>query len=205
MKRFLLQIAILALFSGAVFAQSNSEIKPDDDTNFVYETNGKGDQFIKFSLSMEFPLNFGNPFALRKVGNSLRLEDGNYLYLGGAAELGYYRFLNSWFALGGDFMVGYHATIGNNSLTMVPVTLGALIQPTLGKFEFPIIVTAGVGFETCQNKKYFPSFVFKTEAGAFYRVSESFSVGLTGNYIFIGEVNDHGSFAQATVSARYHF
>lgn len=205
MKRFLLSIAILTVFSLSVYAISESDENPDDDTQFVYETNGKGDQFIKFSLSGEFPLNFGNPFDLRMTNKGLRLNEGNYLYLGGAAELGYYRFLNSWLAIGGDFMVAYHATIGSNSLTMVPITLGAIIQPTLGKIEFPINLTTGIGFETCQNKKYFPSFVIKAELGAFYRITEGWSAGISANYLFIAEKDDVGQFAQASISARYHF
>lgn len=176
----------------------------DDDitSNFVYEMNGKGDQYIKIGVFANFPLNFGNPF-----------NGEGQLYTGGAAELGYHRFINSMTSLGLDLMVGYNPTIGSNSLTMVPVTFGVTFQPTVGKFEFPLNVGLGFGFETCQNKKYFPSPALKTEAGAFFRLTESWSFGMTGLWLYLPEWAktdngiefDYGSFGQISASVRYHF
>lgn len=208
MKRVLFSITFLIFAYAGIFAQSDSE-EPDEDTTYVYETNGEGDQYIKAGIAVNFPLNFGNPF---KLDSDRNLEDG-YLYTGGAAEIGYYRYLNSWLAFGGDLMVAYNATLGSNSLTMVPLFFGCTVQPSFRKFEFPINVGLGIGFETCQNKKYFPSFAFKTEAGAFYRITESFSFGLTGIFLYIpqwADVNDKkefdsGTFAMASIAVRYHF
>ncbi len=210
MKRILLSIAILSIFSAGFFAETDSDgSEIDADTTFVYETNGKGDQYIRVGLFANFPLNFGNPF---KTDASGRLSEG-FLYVGGAAEIGYYRFLNRWLALGGDLIVAYNPTLGNNSLTMVPLTFGVAMQPSFNKFEFPAYLGLGLGFETCQNKKYFPSPVAKAELGAFYRITETWSVGLTGLFLYVPQwsevdgktVYDYGNFAMASVSARYHF
>ena len=200
MKRFLILIALITCISAPFFAEN----QPSDDDitqTFVYEMNGKGDQYIKIGIFANFPLNFGNPFS------------GGQLYTGGAAELGYHRFISGSLALGADLMVGYNPTIGSNSLTMVPVTFGVTWQPSLGKFEFPIQLGAGFAFETCQNKKYFPSPALKTEIGTFFRMNESWSFGLTGNLLYLpqwAEVNDKieydaGLFAQVSASVRYHF
>ena len=194
--------------SAMLFAQADDP-ESDEDTTFEYETNGKGDQYIKLGLFGNFPLSFGNPF---KLDENRKLAEG-YLYVGGAVEIGYFRYLNNWFALGAELLVAYNPTIGSNSLVMIPITVGAAMQPSIGKFEFPVALSLGIGFETCQNKKYFPSPVAKVEAGAFYRITESFSVGTTGLFVYVpqwsmidGSVHyDYGNFLMVSVSARYHF
>lgn len=195
-RKFLLLFGAALLFSAPVLAQD----VPDDDTDeiqdFSYTVNGKGDQYIKIAIMPNFPLNF----------------DGQ-LYVGGAAEIGYFRFLNSWLALGGELSVGYNPTLGSNSLTFVPITFGVSFQPSVWKLEFPITLSAGVAFETCQNRKYFPGFVAKAEAGAFFRMNESWSFGLGSNFLYLPQWyttderagSDYGLFLTAFLSARYHF
>lgn len=81
------------------------------------------------------------------------------------------------------------------------------------KLEFPITLSAGVAFETCQNRKYFPGFVAKAEAGAFFRMNESWSFGLGSNFLYLPQWyttderagSDYGLFLTAFLSARYHF
>ncbi len=203
MKRILSIFGILTLFLLPITAQSQPEdgsegdedaIVRDDD--YSYKMNGRGDQFIKIALMPNFPMNF----------------DGQ-LYVGGAAQLGYYRFLTGWFGLGGELMAGYNPTIGSNVLTFVPITIGAFFQPALGRFEFPITLSTGIGFETCANKKYFPGFVAKGEVGAFFRIVEGWSAGFTGQLLYLPEwytttenkESDYGIFTQISVAARYHF
>lgn len=205
MKRILSLLGILFVISMPIFAQSEDESEPDEgqnEENIVrkenddYKINGKGDQFIKIGLMPNFPLNFGDS-----------------LYVGGAAQLGYYKFLNGWFGLGGELMAGYNPTLGSNVLTFVPITVGAMFQPTVWRFEFPLFLSAGIAFETCENKKYFPGFAGKIELGAFYRIVESWSVGLSGQWLYLPEwytttenaSSDYGTFMQASISARYHF
>lgn len=172
----------------------------DDDVRVVrdddYKMNGHGDQFLKIGIMPNFPLNFGNQLSI-----------------GGAAQIGYFRFLNGWLALGGELMAGYNPTLGSNVFTFVPITFGVMFQPTLGRFEFPAILSTGFAFETCANKKYFPGFVAKAETGAFFRITEGWSVGLSGEFLYLPEwytdtenaESDYGMFLQAAISARYHF
>ena len=92
MKKIISILVLFAIATTAIFAQSEDNTIPSEDPieeNFVYKMNGKGDQYIKIGIMPNFPLNFGDK-----------------LYVGGAAYLGYYRYLNSWLALGGELMAG---------------------------------------------------------------------------------------------------
>lgn len=209
MKRIFFIVSLFLILTVPLFAKAKDKNPPESDENgdekeevqdFSYTINGKGDQFIKIALMPNFPLNFGG------------IPDGQ-MYVGGAAQLGYFRFLNSWLALGGELMVGYNPTIGSNSFVYVPITFGVLFQPRVWKFEFPIIQSIGMAFETCANKKYFPGFVTKTEAGAYFRMNDSWSFGLGCEFLYLpewnpstkGADNDYGLFMTIVVGARYHF
>lgn len=180
--------------------KTSEDADAEDDVRYVsddnYKINGRGDQFLKIGIMPNFPLNFGEQLSV-----------------GGAAQIGYFRFLNAWLALGGELMAGYNPTLGSNVFTFVPVTFGAMVQPVAGRFEFPTILSAGFAFETCANKKYFPGLVGKAETGAFFRITEGWSVGLSGEFLFLPQwytdtdnaESDYGMFLQAAVSARYHF
>lgn len=191
MKKITLLLCILLLGSGFLFAD---EAADDYDDGYVYKANGTGDQYLKIALMPLIPLNFGNK-----------------LNVGGAAELGYYRFLTSNFALGGEVSASFNVTLGNNALTMIPITFGVLYQPTYGKFEFPVNVNAGIGYQTAQNASYFPSFALNAEAGVFYRFSEMWSFGGEGKFLWVPEwfkdssLNKDGLFAAVLICARYHF
>lgn len=195
MKRILSILLTLLMFCGAVFADDQGDEYEDD---YVYETNGSGDQFIKIGLGAIIPLNF--------------VVDGqNKLYTGGNLELGYYRFLNKWLAVGGEISPSYNVSIGKKILVMLPFTFGAMFQPTYGNFEFPIYVTAGIGYETWQSEDYFPSLVAKFSAGAYYRINEICSVGLSTSLMWVPQwfsdpkLNKNGLFENVLIGARYHF
>ena len=196
MKRIFTLLVILSVFAGSVFAQEDDgpDIYEDD---FEYLQNGPGDQFLKIELGAIFPLNF----------------DGK-LYPGVQATLGYYRFLTTWLAVGGELSVSSQFSIGNKALCMVPITFGAMFQPTYKKFEFPIFVTAGIADHTWANSTYFPAFTLKTEAGAFYRFTEAWSFGLLSYFMWSVEKpwtdenkgkDYHGLFQTASLAVRYHF
>lgn len=199
MKRIISLLLIFVIASTSIFAQTEgNNITQDEqiEENFTYKMNGQGDQYIKIGIMPNFPLNFGDK-----------------LYVGGAAYLGYYRYINSWLALGGELMAGYNPTLGSNIFTFVPITFGASFQPTVWKLEFPITISVGGAFETSGNKKYFPGLVTKAEAGVFYRLSESWSFGLGSDFLYMPqwstyhdkEVYDYGLFITAFLTARYHF
>lgn len=191
MKRFISTILLLLITSTAIFAQTEGDVYEDD---YVYEQNGAGDQFIKINLNVQIPLNF----------------DGQ-LYTGGAIELGYYRFLNSWLAVGGELNASYNVSIGNKVLVMLPILGGVMFQPTYDKFEFPIFVNIGMGYETWQNIDYFPSLVFKLSGGAYYRLNEICSFGLNMDYMLMPQFFEDSSqnfaanFLSLSIGARYHF
>lgn len=192
MKRFISTILLLLITSAAVFAQYDEGDVYEDD--YVYEQNGAGDQFIKINLNVQIPLNFNGQ-----------------LHTGGAIELGYYRFLNSWLAVGGELNASYNVSIGNKVFVMLPILGGVMFQPTYDKFEFPIFANIGMGYETWQNIDYFPSLVFKLSGGAYYRLNEICSFGLNMDYLLVPQFfedssqNFAGNFLSFTIGARYHF
>lgn len=204
MKRLLSIILTLFMVTGFVFAADDTEGDEYDD-DYVYEINGSGDQFLKFNIGTIIPTSFGGT-----------IKNGGSLYTGGELELGYYRFMNKWLAVGGEIEISYNLSIGNKILVMIPFTFGAMMQPSVGNFEFPIFLTAGFGYETWENYNYFPSLSAKASAGAYYRLNESFSFGVTGSFLYIpqwgaaDEATKHrklknGCFVNATAALRYHF
>ncbi|MCQ2590562.1 MAG: hypothetical protein MJ179_09085 [Treponema sp.] len=191
MKRFISTILLLLITATAISAQDIGDVYEDD---YVYEQNGAGDQFIKINLDVLFPLNFEKQ-----------------LYTGGAIELGYYRFLNSWLAVGGELNASYNISVGKKIYIMLPILAGVMFQPTYDKFEFPIFVNIGMGYETWQNIDYFPSLVMKLSGGAYYRLNEMCSFGLNLDYMLVPQFfedsskNFAGNFLSLTIGARYHF
>lgn len=198
MKRILSLLLVLSIFAGTIFSQEDDgpDIYEDD---YEYLQNGPGDQFLKIELGAIFPLNF----------------EGK-LWPGVQATIGYYRFLNTWLALGGEISVSSQFSIGNKALFMVPLTIGAMAQPTIGKFEFPFFLTMGIADHTWANSTYFPAFTLKAEGGAFYRFNEAWSFGLLTYFMWTIETpgwkdkenkgkDFHGLFQTASLAVRYHF
>lgn len=200
MKRILSILLTLLLFSGIAFADETEGDEYIDD--YVYEQNGAGDQFLKLNIGAFFPLNFGGSVK----------NNGGKLYTGGDANVGYYKFVNNWLALGGEITVSYNVSIGHKVLITLPINFGVLMQPTINKFEFPVYLSVGMAYETWQNFDNFPSLSLSASAGAFYRISDPCSVGLSCNYLFIQqwvkgdkEKNGQGQFFGINIGARYHF
>ena len=193
MKRFISILISLVLCTTALFSQAFDEEEEYDD-GYVYEQNGAGDQFLKIDVGAIFPLNFGDK-----------------LYPGIAASAGYYYFLTNTIAVGGDAILGYNMTIGKKPLVTIPITFGALYQPYIGKFEFPLMINLGFATVTCQQMMYFPALSVKASAGVFYRWSESWSLGVSAHGYWIPlwyknkEYNDNGLFSTVDLSIRYHF
>jgi len=205
MKRIISILSAILLLSAFAFAGDDSTEGDEYDDGFVYEQNGAGDQFIKIDLGANFPLNFGSQ-----------------LNVGGMVSIGYYRFLNQYLALGGDVLIGYNVSIGKKPLFEVPVTFGVMYQPYIGRFEFPLALNLGIATVSCQSMTYFPAFTAKFTGGAYYRITETWSFGLsTTTYwvpqlFWIGEINskdnpykgykaDQAWFTSACLTVRYHF
>ena len=195
MKRFISLLIIFLTFSVFLFAEDD-DFDDDDyyDEVYVYSQNGAGDQFLKINLGALFPLNFKGQ-----------------LKPGGKATLGYFRFLSENFALGGELTATYNVSIGEKILVMIPITFGALYQPYIGKFEFPLVAEIGIANETWQNMEHFPSLTTKASVGAYYRISDSISLGLSTEFLWIPQwfkdssKNFDGLFQTAEIGLRYHF
>ena len=196
MKRFFSLLMLLLSFSGFLFSQDYSDENEDStlDEVYVYDSNGAGDQFLKIQLGPLFPLNFKHQ-----------------LKTGGEATIGYYKFLSKTFAVGGELTVTYNVTIGEKVLIMFPLTVGAMFQPYIGRFEFPLYAEIGLANETWQNMEIFPTLTTRLSAGAYYRVSDAISIGLATDFLWIPQwfkdssKNFNGLFETATIGLRYHF
>lgn len=181
------------------------EVVPEDNTDteasqepsdfqedFVYKMNQKGDQFINISLRLNVPL---KPAPTQ-------------LYVGGAGTIGYTRFINSVFALGGDISFAYSTTVGKNVFTYVPILFKVMYQPTVHQFEFPLTLGLGFAFENYNTDTYF-GFVAKPEVGAFYRFSPSWSFGLSTGITLMPQVAKQdfymGVIFDTALTVRYHF
>ncbi|MBP5601465.1 MAG: hypothetical protein J6X78_01940 [Treponema sp.] len=196
MKRFISLLMLLLSFSAFLFGQDYA----DEDENstldevYVYDSNGAGDQFLKIQLGPIFPLNFKKQ-----------------LKTGGDATIGYYKFLSKNFAVGGELTVTYNVTIGEKVLIMFPLTFGAMFQPYIGRFEFPLYAEIGIANETWQNMEIFPTLTTRLSAGAYYRITDAISIGLSTDFLWIPQwfkdssKNFNGLFETATIGLRYHF
>ena len=193
-------VAALCVFAvAAVFAQENGEdeaprspIENNDD--FVYRANQRGDQFIKINLMVDLPIK----------------PDIEHLLVGGAGTISYMRFLNPWVALGGDLSFGYNGTIGNNVFTFVPILFKGSYQFTYKKFEFPLTLGLGVAFENYLTRTYF-GLAIKPEVGAYWRIVPEWSFGIHYGMYFLPQwynnsANNYlGIIQDLGLSGRYHF
>lgn len=174
-------------------ADTEASQEPSDfQEDFVYKMNQKGDQFINISLRLNVPL---KPAPTQ-------------LYVGGAGTIGYTRFINSVFALGGDISFAYSTTVGKNVFTYVPILFKVMYQPTVHQFEFPLTLGLGFAFENYNTDTYF-GFVAKPEVGAFYRFSPSWSFGLSTGITLMPQVAKQdfymGVIFDTALTVRYHF
>lgn len=194
MRKFFL-ITVFVIAGTTVFAQTT-----DDNYDFKYAMNGRGDQYIRLDLMAFFPLNFGKQ-----------------LTVGGAIKVGYHRFLNSWLALGGDFMATFNGTRGENVFYALPITFGVTFQPYVWKFEFPITLNVGFAYEASASRKYFPGLVLGADFGVYFRIRENWSFGAGTLFMYLPQwyndkeekeiygSYDYGLFMTVTLSVRYHF
>jgi len=194
MKRFFSLLIIFLTFSVFLFAQETDNNDITEDEVYVYASNGAGDQFLKINLGAIFPLNFKGQ-----------------LKTGGKASIGYFKFLTENLAVGGELGATYSISIGEKVLVMIPITLGVMYQPYIGNFEFPLFAEIGMANQTWQNMEIFPSFTAKLSAGAYYRITDSVSLGISTDFLWVPEwfkdssKNFNGLFETAEIGLRYHF
>lgn len=201
MKRLLSLLFTSLILVTAVFADEPGD---EYDDGFVYEQNGAGDQFLKFDFSGCFPITSSD-------SNSSIIHNGQ-LTPGFSFDLGYYKFLNKWFAVGGEVTFTSNWSIGEKLLTTIPFCAGVLMQPSAGNFEFPIYLNVGISYHSWANNKYFPGLTTKATAGVFYRITEAWSAGISGSFFWEPEWYNNPSYKNTSVllstvniGGRFHF
>ena len=208
MRRLILTAALIFLGTAAFafpYATKFSD-ETEEYTAPVYITNQQGDQYIKLSLGVVFPMNFPDV-------ESLFHTDQHQLSLGGMGPVGYHYFLTGNFALGFDVGFGFNTTIGSHILNYVPILFSVTYQPKWRMLEFPLSLNAGFAWESYNNKNYFPGLVLKPEAGVHFRIDENWSVGLEGSWMILPQFcewydtgkNYTGHFFTLAAAARYYF
>ena len=205
--KHLLLTALLFSAAASVFpsAAKLSDGKSDYEAP-VYVRNQQGDQNIKLSLGVVFPMNFPD-------AESLFHADKHQLSIGGMGTLGYHYFLTGNIALGFDVGFGFNTTIGSHILNYVPVLFSATYQFAWKRLEFPVSLNAGFAWESYNNKNYFPGLVLRPEAGVHFRINENWSVGLEGAWMILPQFcewydsgkNYTGHFFTLAAAARYYF
>lgn len=199
MKRFLSLLFTALFLTTAVIAEEQAD---DYDDGFVYDQNGAGDQFIKFDFSASIPIFSTDPAS--------QLFHKDQLNTGVSFDLGYYRFVKDWLGFGGEICFTSNWSIGEKLLTVIPVTAGVFFQPAIQNFEFPIIIGLGLAYESWANFRYFPGLVVKGSAGAYYRITESWSAGISGTCMWLpqwskGYPMTSGMLFSASIGGRFHF
>ena len=179
------------------------EHENNDEIEYIYTENRKGDQNIRASMGPVLPLNFGNAFT----------SDGK-LKLGGMGMLGYHYFIAKDLAVGIDIGFGFNTTIGSNVLHYVPVIGSIMWQPVIGRFEIPLTLGVGFAWETYAGYTYWPGLVLKPSVGVHYRLTPSWSIGGDIEYMFMpqfakfwgtGDKNFFANFIGISAVVRYYF
>lgn len=210
MKKTLLFAAFAMLLFTPLAAQeagSDGEMPEDsvvtEDDEFEYKLNQKGDQFLQFNIGGSLPLNFPN---VKSVFNGTQK-----LGFGGIFGLSYNYFITDNFIVGGEVNFGFNNSIANHVFNYIPLMVFASYQISAKNWEIP--VKAGFGF--CIENfigYHYPGMIGKLEAGVFYRLAPSWSIGMEGCYYVMPQFDKSyknnffiGQFAGLSLSLRYHF
>ena len=186
------------------YDEDQKEHEKKKQVSYVYNQTRAGDQQLKITVGLGIPLNFGNP---------LPGEDGK-IKLGGYGTFGYHFFLTDWFAVGADIGFGFNSTIAGHTFNHVPTVATATVQPSVGNFEFPLTVGIGTAWETYNGETYWPGLVLLGEAGARYKISQSWGAGLDVSYKMMpqfarnwgtGKETITGTFLTVSACANYYF
>lgn len=174
----------------------------ESGSSIVSNINLPGDQNIRLAVAAEFPLNFYN-----------KERSTHQLYVGGVGWIGYNYFLTEYLAVGFDVGFGFNITIGSKVFNYVPIMAAVTYQPVIWKIEFPLTAEVGFAWHSESGQSYFPALALKAQAGAMYRITESWSVGADVAYFVspefprgkAGVKTKWGQFLTVGATARYHF
>lgn len=196
MKKILMILLSLGFLLTSLFAQNEEELPNNPniktDSNLVYKMNQKGDWYVKLGGAAFIPL------APKNMNLGLDLN------------LGFYRFMGSEFALGGDIRVAYASTVGKNMFFSVPIMARGIYQFSFRNFEIPLSLGLGLSIQNYIDRYYF-GLVINPELGFFWRFKSDWSAGLHCGLNIMPqwygnkEYNKTGLFLDTGLSVRYHF
>ena len=210
MKKALAFSIFIFLFVVLIMPQYAQETDHKDDDKIQTDTDyfdelpalySKGDKTFTISLGLVFP--------------TLFFQDGKIIDLpfnkvGGIGALAFNYFLSPCFFVGAELSGQFNSDIGKSTLYIIPLGLSLGYQFVVNKFEIPLIIAAGVAFETYLALKY-SGLYLKGGASVYYRFSPDWSFGMDFSWSWIPQwikdpqQNVNGNFINLTLSARYHF
>ncbi|MDR1867041.1 MAG: hypothetical protein LBQ77_02095 [Treponema sp.] len=210
MQKTVYLLLILTLLSPKLWSQDAGEQQDEEEPEYILPEDEyinyrqivymKGDQTFNITLGALFPLFFG--------GNSGIIT--NNVKVGGTGTLAYSHFLTSNWFVGGEIGGMFAATLGNNMLYIIPITVYGGYQFLWNRFEFPLGLSVGGATQRHVDNEYFGLFI-KPKVSAFFRLNSEFSFGINGAWWIVPQLpkdsskNVLGNFFELTISARYHF
>lgn len=202
---FLLALSPLSAQSTDAPDSQDDETVVNEEDEFEYKMNQKGDQFLHFSIGGSTTLNF--PDFISPFKGKAQLGFGGLF--GGS----YNFFLTENLIVGAEINFGFNNSIGAHVFNYIPVIATVTYQFTHKNFEFPFTFGFGMCKENFIGNGYF-GITAKARAGVFYRLTNSWSLGLDTEYYIQPEFvhlydktkeNFVGQFAALSLALRYHF
>jgi hypothetical protein len=183
-------------------APSEEDIPGDQTSPFV-----PGEQTIGMSIGAFIPV-----FMISSKGE-LSDKLGN-LYTGGAFSFSYQYFVANGFAIGGNFSGAFNSTIGGLSVFTAPLGFTAAYWWTKLPLEFCVLGEVGgylMRYSTSPSQGVVDPFA-KVGAGAYWRITPAWSVGIQANFWFVPEIHygdyayltEYAGFVETSISAVYH-
>lgn len=189
----------------SVFAQ-DAETTDDYQGVTSYST---GEQIFTLSAAPIFPLFTIAPFAGSGEAVVNALSSTNIGICGG---LKWGTFVTDNYYLGVD-LSGMFTSTSSRTLSMIPISFSTGYYFLSWPFEFPVYINAGVSFNTLGD--YFMiTPAIRPGFGAYYNITDEWSVGLNAEYWFMPEIYFSGdyveqsmiaNFLQVGISAVFHF
>ena len=163
-----------------------------------------GEQTVGLALGAMFPA-----FILPQTGAGT-----NNLWTGGSFSFSYQYFVANGFAIGGNIAGAFNGTIGGLSVFTAPLGFTAAYWWTKMPLEFCVLAEAGgylMRYSTSPSKGVIDPFA-KAGAGAYWRVSPGWSLGIQANLWFVPEIHygeyagltQYAGFVETSLAAVYH-
>jgi hypothetical protein len=204
-------VPVLCLIAQDEDGDSEEEKKPPIDSRWQessLETFAKGDVAFNINIGVIFPVAF-------TVGSLSQYSPP----VGGSGSLSVSYFLNSHVFTGGGIQGMFTPTIGEHMLYIVPMGAHIGYVWTAGRFEFPLLLTAGWAWQMYLEHLYF-GFFAQPQFSALFRTFNNWSFGITAAWWILPQWGTNttddtgktiagkdaiGNFLTLTLIAQYHF